>query len=127
MLGTRMRRPLPPGAMPPHQLFGNQLVARLLRLLYGVQVTDLGPFRAIRRELLRRCRCRNDLRLAGGDDGQGGAARRVLVEVPVSYRPRMAGDSKVGGTVRGTVLATYRIFRVTFRYAGETSWGCQYA
>ena len=47
------------------------------------------------------------------------AARRHwrIVEVPVTYRPRSAGQSKVGGTVRGTVLATIRIFRVTLRYA----------
>ena len=48
-------------------------------------------------------------------------ARRggVLAEVPVSYRPRSAGVSKVGGSVKGTLLATYRIFRVTFRYTGD--------
>jgi len=41
-----------------------------------------------------------------------------IVELPVSYRPRIAGRSKVGGTVRGTILATYRILRTTLRYAG---------
>jgi hypothetical protein len=49
------------------------------------------------------------------------AARRGarIVELPVSYRPRIAGRSKVGGTVRGTVMATYRILRTTLRYAGQ--------
>ena len=52
VLGTRMQGGMLPGAMPPHQAFGNQLVARLLRLLYGLGLSDLGPYRVIRRELL---------------------------------------------------------------------------
>src|SRR5438094_7936317 len=48
-LGGRRER----GALPPHQLFGNWLAARLLRRLYGLRVTDLGPFRAIRTDVLR--------------------------------------------------------------------------
>src|SRR5262249_44631553 len=51
-LGTRMRGGMAAGAMPPHQRFGNQLVARLMRALYGLDLSDLGPFRAVRRDLL---------------------------------------------------------------------------
>src|SRR5688500_3617676 len=51
-LGTRMRGGMAAGAMPPHQRFGNRLVARLMYRLYGLCLTDLGPFRAIRRDLL---------------------------------------------------------------------------
>ncbi|HMP41691.1 MAG TPA: glycosyltransferase family 2 protein, partial [Roseiflexaceae bacterium] len=51
VLGTRMRGGMVRGAMPAHQAFGNRLVARLLHLLYGLRLSDLGPYRAIRREL----------------------------------------------------------------------------
>jgi glycosyltransferase involved in cell wall biosynthesis len=118
-LGTRLRGGAALGAMPPHQRFGNWLVARLITLLYRVHLTDLGPFRAVRRDLL--------LALDMHERTYGWpvemivkAARRGarIVELPVSYRPRLAGRSKVGGTVRGTILATYRILRTTLRYAG---------
>ncbi|MGD2207261.1 MAG: glycosyltransferase family 2 protein, partial [Anaerolineae bacterium] len=52
VLGSRPAGGMEPGAMPPHALFGNWLVARLMRLLYGLRVTDLGPYRAIRADLL---------------------------------------------------------------------------
>jgi len=117
VLGTRMQGGLTPGAMPPHQLWGNQLVAALLRMRYGVQVTDLGPYRAIRRDLLQTLNMQEmtygwPVEMMVKTAQCGG----VLVERPVTYRPRFAGVSKVGGSVKGTVLATYRIFRVTFRY-----------
>jgi hypothetical protein len=107
-----------PGAMPPHQLFGNRLVASLTRRLYRIELTDLGPFRAIRRDLLDALQMRE--RTYGWPiEMIVKAARRHarIVELPVSYRPRLAGQSKVGGTVRGTVLATYRILQTTMRYA----------
>ena len=117
-LGTRMRGGMAPGAMPPHQRFGNQLVAGLARRLYGIELTDLGPFRAISRDLLAALQMRE--RTYGWPiEMIVKTARRHarIVELPVSYRPRLAGQSKVGGTVRGTVLATYRILHTTFRYA----------
>jgi glycosyltransferase involved in cell wall biosynthesis len=118
VLGTRMRGGMLAGAMPPHQRIGNQLVARLMHLLYGIELTDLGPFRAIRRGPLEVLQMRE--RTYGWPvEMIVKAARRHarIVEVPVSYRPRMAGRSKVGGTVRGTLLATYRILHTTLRYA----------
>lgn len=117
-LGTRMHGGMVAGAMPPHQYFGNRLVARLMGLLYGLTLTDLGPFRAVRRDLL--------LALQMREHTYGWPVEMIvkatrhgarIVELPVSYRPRLAGHSKVGGTVRGTVLATYRILSTTFRYA----------
>ncbi|MCO6451462.1 MAG: glycosyltransferase family 2 protein [Caldilineales bacterium] len=117
-LGSRMLGGMTPGAMPGHQAFGNRLVARLLRILYGVHLTDLGPFRAIRRDLLEDLDMRE--RTYGWPvEMMVKAARRhaVIIEAPVTYRPRLAGQSKVGGTVRGTVLAGYRILTVVFRYA----------
>jgi glycosyltransferase involved in cell wall biosynthesis len=118
VLGTRMAGGMAANAMPPHQLYGNKVVARLLRALYGVQVTDLGPFRAVRRELLAQLDMQ-EWTYGWPVEMLVKAARRHarIVEAPVTYRPRLAGRSKVGGTVRGTLLATVRIFRVTFRYA----------
>jgi hypothetical protein len=116
-LGTRMRGGMTPGAMPPHQLHGNRLVARLLRWRYGLPLTDLGPFRAVRRALLERLDMRE--RTYGWPiEMIVKAARRNarIVELPVDYRPRFGGHSKVGGNLRGTVLATYRILSVTLRY-----------
>ena len=119
VLGTRLRGGMSAGAMPPHQRYGNQLVAWLVRRFYGVVLTDLGPFRAIRRDLLVELQMQEQT-YGWPIEMMVKAARRHarLVEVPVSYRPRLAGQSKVGGTVRGTILATYKILRVTFRYVG---------
>jgi glycosyltransferase involved in cell wall biosynthesis len=118
-LGSRMHRGMAPSAMPPHQRFGNSLVARLMSLLYGVPLTDLGPFRAVRRDLLAALDMRE--RTYGWPVEmivKAARHRARIVELPVSYRPRIAGRSKVGGTLRGSVLATYRILRTTLRYAG---------
>jgi len=117
-LGTRMQGGMVAGAMPPHQLHGNRLVAWLVRRIYGVPLTDLGPFRAIRRSLLGQLDMRE--RTYGWPIEMIVKAARqgaTIVELPVGYRPRFAGHSKVGGTVRGTVLATYRILSVTLRYS----------
>lgn len=118
VLGTRMRGGMAAGAMPPHQRFGNQLIARLTHGLYGVQLTDLGPFRVIRRDLLNTLDM-HEMTYGWPVEMIVKAARHGvrIVELPVSYRPRFAGESKVGGTIKGTVLATYRILRTTFRYA----------
>jgi glycosyltransferase involved in cell wall biosynthesis len=117
VIGSRLRGRREPGALPPHQLFGNWLVSRLMRLLYGMSITDLGPFRAIRADLLAALDMR-EMTYGWPTEMMVKAARRGarIVEVPVSYRKRI-GRSKISGTVRGTVLATYYIFGVTLRYA----------
>jgi glycosyltransferase involved in cell wall biosynthesis len=118
VLGTRMRGGMAAGAMPLHQRFGNQLVAWLMYRLYGLHLTDLGPFRVVRRDLLNTLDMR-EMTYGWPVEMIVKAARQGarIVELPISYRPRSAGVSKVGGTVRGTILATYRILRTTFRYA----------
>jgi glycosyltransferase involved in cell wall biosynthesis len=118
VLGTRMAGGMARGAMPPHQLVGNKVVAGLLRRVYGVHVTDLGPFRAIGRGLLAELQM-SERTYGWPVEMMVKAARRgvPIVEAPVTYRPRLAGESKVGGTLRGSTLATYRILRVTLRYA----------
>jgi glycosyltransferase involved in cell wall biosynthesis len=118
VLGSRPTGGMEPGAMPAHARFGNWLVARLMGLLYGLPVTDLGPFRAIRTDLLTRLEMR-EMTYGWPTEMMVKAGRRGarVVEVPVRYRVRRGGHSKVSGTVRGTVLATYFILFVTLRYA----------
>ena len=118
VLGSRPAGGMEPGAMPAHARFGNWLVARLMGFLYGLQVTDLGPFRAIRVDLLR-CLEMREMTYGWPAEMMVKAARRSsrVLEVPIRYRIRRGGRSKVSGTVRGTALATYFILFVTLRYA----------
>ena len=104
--------------MQPHARLGNRIVAGLMRLLYGLHVTDLGPFRAIRADLLE-CLDMQEMTYGWPTEMMVKAARRRarVVEVPVRYRVRRGGRSKVSGTVRGTHLATYAILLVTLRHA----------
>lgn len=118
VLGSRPAGGMEPGAMPAHARFGNWLVARLMGLLYGLRVSDLGPFRAIRADLLDRLGMR-EMTYGWPTEMMVKAARQGgrVVEVPARYRVRRGGRSKVSGTVRGTLLATYFILWVTLRYA----------
>jgi glycosyltransferase involved in cell wall biosynthesis len=104
LLGTRHK-----GSMPVHQVIGNRLLALLIRSLYGTRFTDMGPFRAIAYDKLVGLDMR-DRTYGWTAEMQVKAAKRGLrmTEVPVSYRKRI-GRSKITGTVRGTILATYRI------------------
>jgi glycosyltransferase involved in cell wall biosynthesis len=122
VLGSRPAGGMEPGAMPPHAQFGNWLVARLMGLLYGLRVTDLGPFRAIRADLLAQLGMR-EMTFGWPTEMMVKAARlgARVVEVPVRYRVRRGGRSKVSGTLRGTILATYFVLFVTLRYA----FGCK--
>jgi glycosyltransferase involved in cell wall biosynthesis len=118
VLGSRPAGGMEPGAMPAHARFGNWLVARLMRLLYRLSVSDLGPFRAIRASLLDQLSM-SEMTYGWPAEMMVKAARRGarVVEVPVRYRVRRGGRSKVSGTVRGTVLATYFILFITLRHA----------
>lgn len=118
VLGSRVLGHIAPGAMLPQQQFGNAVAAALMRWLYGLRVTDLGPFRAIRRDTLLSFNMQ-EMTFGWPTEMTVKAARRHLriVEVPVSFHPRRAGQSKVSGTVRGTLLAGYHILNVTLRYA----------
>jgi glycosyltransferase involved in cell wall biosynthesis len=124
VLGSRLAGEIAPGcllsagAMPWHQRFGNQLAAWLIRRLYGLPLTDLSPFRAVDRELLLGLEM-EEMSYGWPTEMIVKASRRGwhVVEIPVRYRPRMGGRSKISGTVRGTALATYYILRTIFRYA----------
>jgi glycosyltransferase involved in cell wall biosynthesis len=122
VLGSRMLGQIAPSAMPLHQHFGNWLVARLMRLLYGLPLTDLSPYRAVRAKLLAQLALR-EMTYGWPTEMMVKAARcgARLIEVPVSYHPRRSGRSKVSGTLRGTLLATWFILGVTLRYAGSAS------
>lgn len=121
VIGSRMAGKREPGALPPHSVFGNWLASRLLRLLYGQRVTDLGPFRAIRYSSL--------CALGMQDRGYGwtvemqikaaGVKLRV-VEIPVRYRKRV-GRSKITGSVRASIKAGVIILSTIFRYAWQVN------
>jgi len=115
-LGSRLHGRRSTGALPWHQVFGNRLAAGLIRLLYRVDITDLGPFRAGRADVLRA--------LALEEITYGWAVEMILkgalagyrvVEVPVSYHPRI-GKSKISGTVKGTLGAGWFILNLIVRY-----------
>jgi glycosyltransferase involved in cell wall biosynthesis len=122
VIGSRTKGSAEPGALLFQSRFGNALATFLIRLLYGFAYSDFGPFRAIRFSRLL------ELRMADRTYGwnvemQIKAVRRHLriTEVPVRYRKRAAGESKVSGTIKGTVLAGYKILWTVFRYARESA------
>lgn len=120
VLGSRLAGQIQPGAMPWHQLAGNWLAARFICRLYHLHLTDLSPFRAVlKRELL----LLNMQEMTYGYPTEMivKAARRGwrIIEMPVIYHPRLAGKSKISGTMRGTLLAAYFILGTILRYARE--------
>jgi glycosyltransferase involved in cell wall biosynthesis len=118
VLGSRPLGGIAPGAMVPQQRLGNWLMARVMNMFYGLALTDLGPYRAIRRSLLDQLNMR-EMTYGWPVEMIVKAARKGarLVEVPVSYHSRRAGRSKVSGTLRGSLLAAWYILGVTSRYA----------
>lgn len=118
VLGSRLAGRLDPGAMPWHQRWGNRLAARLIRWLYHLPLTDLSPFRAIRREALLELRMQ-EMTYGWPTEMIVKAARRGwrMREIPVAYHPRQGGQSKISGTLRGSLLATVFILRTLLRYA----------
>ena len=117
-MGSRTRGRCESGALTPQQRVGNAVAALLMRLLYGVRVTDLGPVRAIRREAL--------LALDPRERGYGWSTEMLvkaaradyrIVEEPVAYPRRAGGVSKVSGTLSGSLRAGYGILATALRYA----------
>jgi glycosyltransferase involved in cell wall biosynthesis len=116
VVGSRVRDAAP-GALTPQQRLGNRIVTGAIRVLYGVRLSDIGPFRAIRGDVLRALGMQNltygwpvEMIVKTVKKGYR------VAEVPVSCRPRL-GQSKVAGTVRGSLLAGYHLLRTTLRYA----------
>jgi glycosyltransferase involved in cell wall biosynthesis len=110
VIGSRSRGAREPGSMTPHQLLAGRIIGAATRLLYGVRYTDMCPFRAIRRDALMRLGMREDT-YGWNLEMQMRAARAGLriLEVPVAHRRRAGGVSKVSGTLRGTLKASWRI------------------
>ena len=118
VIGSRTTGRIEPGALTPVQHFGNLLSCVLIQLIFRVKFTDLGPFRTIRWTALQR------LDMADRDFGwtvemQAKAARRRLrcVEVPVHCKNRYAGQSKISGTIRGSIRAGTKILYTIGREA----------
>ena len=118
VLGSRTRGGAERGALTPVQRAGNAVVTATIRLLYGRRFSDLGPFRAVRIEALRR------MRLADRDYGftvemQVKALRLGMrvIELPVRRRRRAGGKSKVSGSLRGVVGAGTKILYTVLRHA----------
>src|SRR5689334_10910893 len=118
VIGSRTRGRHEAGSMNFHQVFAGYMIGFFLRLLYGVRSTDMGPFRAIRRDTLERLRLREET-YGWPLEMQMRAARAQVrtVEVPVDYRRRAGGHSKIAGTVRGSILAATRILFTFARIA----------
>lgn len=117
VIGARVKSLREEGAMMPQQIFGNWLATSLMRVFFGAKFTDLGPFRAIKYQKL--------LELNMGDPTYGWTVEMQLkakrqglsyVEVPVHYKKRI-GNSKVSGTIKGTIFAGAKILSWIFKYS----------
>ena len=118
-IGSRVLGNREPGALLPQARFGNWLATTLISAFFGADYTDLGPFRAIRRETLARLNMQ-DRTFGWTVEMQVKAARlRVrTTEVPVSYRKRI-GVSKITGTLEGTIKAGWKILFTIFKHAAN--------
>ena len=118
VIGSRTRGRRERGSMNFHQVFAGYMVGIMLRILYGVRSTDMGPFRAIRRDTLDRLGLREETYGWPLEMQMRAAQAHVCtMEVPVDYRRRAGGHSKIAGTVRGSLLAATRILITLARIA----------
>lgn len=115
VIGSRALGDLQQGSMTPQQVFGNWLATNLIKLIYGYEFTDLGPFRAIKWKKLV------DMDMQDRDYGwtvemqvKAAKLKYACVEIPVNYRQRI-GKSKISGTVKGTILAGHKILWTIFK------------
>src|SRR6266516_2375519 len=119
VIGSRVSTLSEQGAIAPQARLGNWLVSRLIRLLYGVRLSDIGSFRVIR------CSSLEELKMREMTFGwpvemlvKAARARYRIIELPIHYRRRSSGRSKVAGTIVGSLKAAYYMVRTTLRYAG---------
>jgi glycosyltransferase involved in cell wall biosynthesis len=120
VIGSRTRGRREPGSMTAHQIVAGYAIGFVLRILYGVHYTDMGPFRAIRRDALARLGMR-EMTFGWNLEMQMRAARANLriLEIPVDHRRRAGGISKVSGSLSGTIKASLRIGATLTRIACE--------
>jgi glycosyltransferase involved in cell wall biosynthesis len=116
-LGSRAAAAKSSGAFTPQQAFGNWLATGLMKVFFGARYTDLGPFRVIRREALDRLQMQ-DTNFGWTIEMQIKAHRAGLrvLEIPVNYRKRIAGESKISGNLVGTVRAGWKILWTIAKY-----------
>jgi glycosyltransferase involved in cell wall biosynthesis len=113
VVGSRIRGRRERGSIAPHQLAGNVIVAGLLRIRLRIALSDIGPYRAIRADVLRG--------LGMTEMGYGWPTEMIVraatggyrvAEVAVDYRVRAGGTSKVSGSARASIVAGLRMTRV---------------
>lgn len=116
VIGTRTMGTAAAGSLLPHQEFGNWVATSLIRVLYGFRYSDLGPFRAIRREALERLQMQErnygwtiEMQVRAIEE------RLQVMEVPVRYRTRAAGVNKVSGNTKASFMAGYKIVFTVLR------------
>jgi glycosyltransferase involved in cell wall biosynthesis len=120
VIGSRTRGQREPGSMNFQQIVAGRIAGWILQLLYGVRYTDMCPFRAIRRDALEKLGMREQT-YGWNLEMQMKAARvglRIL-EIPVNHRRRAGGESKVSGTLGGTLIAGVRIIATLLHIATE--------
>ncbi len=116
VIGSRIGGSLEKGSMPLHAQLGNRMIVLLLRLLYGVRITDIGSFRAIRTSNLFELNMEQMTYGWPVEMVVKAARRRLRIQsVPIRYRKRI-GMSKVTGSLRGSVMAAYYMFLVPLKY-----------
>jgi hypothetical protein len=120
VMGSRVGERSEPGAIPPQARLGNYLVSHLLNVLYGLHLHDIGSFRVVRRAALEALQMRE---MTFGWPVEmlvkAARARYRIAEVPLHYRRRSHGRSKVSGTMVGSVKAAYSMLWTMLRYAGS--------
>jgi len=116
VVGSRMLGSYEPGSLLPQQIFGNRVATLLLRLAFGVKMTDIGPFRVIRRDQLLALGMR-EMTYGWSIEMIARATKSGLrvLEVPLTYRKRAGGVSKVSGNLRASLKAGYRILLAIVR------------
>jgi hypothetical protein len=119
VIGSRVSKRAEPGSMPPQARLGNWLVSRMIHILYGIHLHDIGSFRALR------CSMLDSLEMSEMTFGwpvemvvKAAQAHYRIVELPIHYRRRSHGRSKVAGTITGSIKTAYYMLSTTLRYAG---------
>ncbi len=118
VIGSRVKELRTAGSMTPQQVFGNWLSVFLIRIFFNHRFTDLGPFRAIKWKALEELKM-EDKNYGWTVEMQVKAVKNKLacLNVPVKYKNRAGGESKVSGTFKGSVLAGIKIIKTIFKYA----------
>ncbi|MCO4813680.1 MAG: glycosyltransferase family 2 protein [Flavobacteriales bacterium] len=119
VIGSRVLGIREKGSLTPQQVFGNWLATKLIRIFYGGEFTDLGPFRAMKFDSLKKLSMA-DKTYGWTIEMQIKALKQKMTycEVPVNYKKRI-GVSKVSGTIKGAVLAGIKIIFAVFKYKFE--------